>query len=159
MLIPRAWHRMILRLLAIKVHVVGEPSTSRPLLIVSNHVSWTDVMVIGSVADVHFIARGDMAHWPVMGTIGRLRRTVFIERGSRKRSAEQTAEIAGFVRRGDVLVLFAEGTTGDAAPFSPSKTSLFAALYPAGEPERPLRDSPAGIGRLSAVVWRPAGAS
>ncbi|NMG40417.1 1-acyl-sn-glycerol-3-phosphate acyltransferase [Chelativorans sp. ZYF759] len=127
--IPRAWHRLILRLLAIKVHVVGKPSTSRPLLIVSNHVSWTDVMVIGSVADVHFIARGDMAHWPVMGTIGRLRRTVFIERGSRRRSAEQTAEIAELLKRGDVLVLFAEGTTGDGSTVLPFKTALFAALY------------------------------
>ncbi|MCG6114264.1 MAG: 1-acyl-sn-glycerol-3-phosphate acyltransferase [Mesorhizobium sp.] len=136
--IPRAWHRMILRLLAIKVQLVGEPSTARPLLIVSNHVSWTDVMVIGSVADVHFIARGDMAHWPVMGTIGRLRRTVFIERGSRKRSAGQTAEIAEFLQRGDVLVLFAEGTTGDGSTILPFKTSLFAALYPGDELERPF---------------------
>lgn len=136
--IPRAWHCMILRLLAIKVYVVGKPSTSRPLLIVSNHVSWTDVMVIGSVADVHFIARGDMAHWPVMGTIGRMRRTVFIERGSRKRSAEQTAEIAEFLKRRDVLVLFAEGTTGDGSTILPFKTSLFAALYPADDPDRPF---------------------
>ncbi|MGY6709074.1 MAG: lysophospholipid acyltransferase family protein [Rhizobiaceae bacterium] len=135
--IPRAWHRMILRLLAIKVHVVGEPSRARPLLLVSNHVSWTDVMVIGSVADVHFIARGDMAHWPVMGTVGRLRRTVFIERGSRRRSAEQTAEIAEFLRRGDVLVLFAEGTTGDGSTILPFKTSLFAALY-AEDASRPF---------------------
>lgn len=137
-LIPRAWHRMILRLLAIKVHAVGTPATERPLLIVSNHVSWTDVMIIGSLADVHFIARGDMAHWPVMGTIGRLRRTVFIERGSRRRSAEQTAEIAEFLERGDVLVLFAEGTTGDGTTILPFKSSLFAALYRDEDPSRPF---------------------
>ena len=136
--IPRAWHRMILRLLAIRVNVIGAPSTERPLLIVSNHVSWTDVMIVGSVADVHFVARGDMAHWPVMGTIGRLRRTVFIERGSRRRSAEQTSEIAEFLRRGDVLVLFAEGTTGDGSTILPFKTSLFAALYRDGEPSHPF---------------------
>lgn len=136
--IPRAWHQMILRLLAIRVRVVGTPSDERPLLLVSNHVSWTDIMIIGSVADVHFIARGDMADWPVMGTIGRLRRTIFIERGSRRRSAEQTAEIAAFLDRGDVLVLFAEGTTGDGGTVLPFKTSLFAALYRDGEPSQPF---------------------
>lgn len=138
---PRLWHRLILRLLAMKVHVKGAPATQRPLLIVSNHVSWTDVMVIGSVADVHFIARGDMAHWPVMGTIGRLRGTVFVERQSRRRAAEQAAEIAGFVEAGKVLVLFAEGTTGDGNAVLPFKSTLFASLYRAsrdGADERPF---------------------
>jgi len=126
---PRLWHRLILRLLAMKVNVTGAPAMDRPLLIVSNHVSWTDVMVIGSVADVHFIARGDMANWPVMGTIGRLRGTVFVERESRRRAADQAAEIAAFLEAGKVLVLFAEGTTGDGNAVLPFKSTLFASLY------------------------------
>jgi hypothetical protein len=123
----RALAPLILRLLAMKVHVTGAPSTDRPLLIVSNHVSWTDVMVIGSVGDVHFIARGDMAHWPVMGTIGRLQRTSSSSvvapprRPSRRPRSPRP-------RAGKVLVLFAEGTTGDGNTVLPFKTSLFAAL-------------------------------
>jgi lyso-ornithine lipid O-acyltransferase len=124
---PRLWHRMILGLLAMKVHVAGAPAPDRPLLIVSNHVSWSDIMVIGSVVDVYFIARGDMARWPVMGKLAKLQRTIFVERGDRRRSGEQAGEIARRLEAGDTLVLFAEGTTGDGNTVLPFKTSLFAA--------------------------------
>ena len=61
----------------------------------SNHISWTDILVIGSRGDVSFIAKSDLAGWPVFGLLARLQRTVFVERERRGNSGEQASEIAG----------------------------------------------------------------
>jgi 1-acyl-sn-glycerol-3-phosphate acyltransferase len=144
---PRLWHKMILRLLAMKVYVTGKLAEERPLLIASNHISWSDIMVIGSVADVHFIARGDMARWPVLGRLAKLQRTIFVERQARRRSGEQAGEIAERLKAGEMLVLFAEGTTGDGNTVLPFKTTLFAAAgLAAGEGEgRPITVQPVAV--------------
>ena len=65
--VPRLWHKSILWALGFRVHVVGSVSPKRPLLIVANHVSWTDIGVLGSIADVSFIAKAQMQGWPLMG--------------------------------------------------------------------------------------------
>ena len=124
---PRLWHRLVLRLLGLRVRTVGEPAAARPLLIAANHISWTDVMVLGSLADVHFIAKSELASWPVLGTLARLQRTVFVEREARRKSGEQAGTIAERLSRGDPMVLFAEGTTSDGDRVMPFKSTLFAA--------------------------------
>jgi lyso-ornithine lipid O-acyltransferase len=129
---PRLWHRMILRLVGLRVSVRGAPSPRWPLLIAANHISWTDIMAIGSVMDVHFIARGDMAQWPVMGTLARLQRVIFVRRDQRRTSSAQAGEIAERLDEGGALVLFAEGTTGDGNIVLPFKSTLFAAASLAG---------------------------
>ena len=101
--------------------------TDRPLLIASNHISWTDIMVIGSLADVSFIARSDVAGWPFIGAISRLQRTVFVERNRKRSSGDQAGEIAGRLASNDALVLFAEGSTGDGNHLLPFKSTLFGA--------------------------------
>lgn len=140
--LPRLWHRMVLRTLGIRVHLSGAPETARPLLIVSNHVSWTDILVLGSVADVHFVAKSDMARWPVFGALARLQRTVFVERDRRHGSRKQAAELAGRLGRGDALVLFPEGTTSNGNAVLPFKSTLFGAVGTAF----------AGDGAVAAVV-------
>src|SRR5690606_17950890 len=106
---PKLWHRLICRALGIRVRMKGRLAEGRPLLIASNHVSWTDVMVLGSIAPVHFIARGDLANWPVMGTLSKLARTVFIDRERKNTAPEQARQIADRLSSGDPMVLFAEG--------------------------------------------------
>jgi len=122
---PRLWHRMVLRVLGIRLHVHGSLAKQRPLLVASNHISWTDIMVLGSVADVYFIAKSEMAGWPVIGTIARYRRTVFVERERKRKSGEQADEIAARLAHGHPMVLFAEGTTSDGNFVMPFKSSLF----------------------------------
>lgn len=124
---PRLWHRCVLKALGLRVHAVGALSDRRPLLIAANHVSWTDIGVLGSLANVSFIAKSDMAHWPVMGWLATLQRTVFVERERRHRSGNQVNEIARRLKAGDVMVLFAEGTTGDGNAILPFKSTLFGA--------------------------------
>lgn len=124
---PRLWHRFVLWLLGIRVNVHGSLARDRPLLIAANHVSWTDIMVLGSIADVHFIAKSEMAGWPLIGLLAKYQRTVFVDRERRRKSGEQANEIGTRIARGDPMVLFAEGTTGDGNRILPFKSTLFGA--------------------------------
>ncbi|MEP9372088.1 lysophospholipid acyltransferase family protein [Mesorhizobium sp. KR1-2] len=124
----RRWcNGLILRALGFRVHVTGEISKSRPLLVAANHVSWTDVMVLGSFNDVAFIAKSEMARWPLIGGLTRLQGCIFVERDRKRKSGEQANEIASRLASGDAMVLFAEGTTGDGNLLLPFKSTLFGA--------------------------------
>ena len=123
----RLWHRVNCRALGFRIHQKGELTDKRPLVVASNHVSWTDISVIGSRCDVSFIAKADMAAWPVMGWLARLQRTIFIERERRRTSGAQASEIARRLADGEAVVLFAEGTTGDGNMILPFKSTLFGA--------------------------------
>lgn len=125
--LPRLWHRFIVRILDFRVHVVGDMSAERPLFLAGNHVSWTDIMVIGSVAEVNFIAKQEVKGWPVIGPLSRLQNTVFVDRERRRKSADQASEISLRLKAGDPMFLFAEGSTGDGNILIPFKSTLFGA--------------------------------
>lgn len=141
---PRLFHRITVWLLGIRVHVDGRVSDRRPLLIASNHVSWTDISVLGSLAELSFVAKSDMAGWPILGTFARLQRTVFVERDRKRRSGEQVSELGARLAANDVMVLFAEGSTGDGNFLLPFKSTLFGAAQAA-----------LGIGTASHVFVQP----
>jgi lyso-ornithine lipid O-acyltransferase len=123
--VPVWWHRIVCRVLGIRVIVRGEPSVARPLMLLSNHVSWTDISVLGAVKPLSFIAKSEVRDWPLFGHLAQLQRTVFIDR-NRKRDAGKQAQIIAnrLVHQRDVMVLFAEGTTGDGTHLLPFKSSL-----------------------------------
>jgi 1-acyl-sn-glycerol-3-phosphate acyltransferase len=123
----RLWHRVNVRALGFRIHQKGELTDKRPLVVAANHVSWADISVIGSRCDVSFIAKADMADWPVMGWLARLQRTIFIERERRRTSGKQANEIARRLADGEAVLLFAEGTTGDGNLILPFKSTLFGA--------------------------------
>jgi len=125
--IPHLWHRFILRVLDFRLSVHGGISERRPLLLVANHISWTDIMVMGAVAELHFISKAEVKSWPVFGTFARLQRTVFVEREKKRRSGDQASEIARRLNDDDPMVLFAEGVTSDGNLLMPFKTTLFGA--------------------------------
>jgi 1-acyl-sn-glycerol-3-phosphate acyltransferase len=128
---PRMWHRLVLRLVGMRVHVHGAPASGRPLLIASNHVSWTDIMALGATTDVHFIAKAEVAGWPVFGRLAKLQRTLFVDRARPREAGEQAGAIAERLANGEPMVLFAEGTTSDGNGVLPFKSTLFAAARPA----------------------------
>lgn len=145
--VPRYWHRFTLKVLGIRLRVHGEMAPVRPLLLASNHTSWADIMAIGSVADIHFIAKADMIHWPVMGWLTTLQRTVFVERQRRGRSGKQANEIGERLAAGDPMVLFAEGTTSDGNLLMPFNSTLFGAakMALAATPEGKVYIQPVAI--------------
>lgn len=125
--IPIWWHRLAARLLGMRIHTKGEMVRDRPLLIAANHISWSDIVAFGAVADVSFIAKSEMSDWPVFGWLAKLQNSVFVERENRRKSAKQANEIADRLAAHDAMVLFAEGTTADGNYMLPFKTSLFGA--------------------------------
>ncbi|EFL88373.1 1-acyl-sn-glycerol-3-phosphate acyltransferase [Ahrensia sp. R2A130] len=124
---PVLFHKGLLFLFGVRCHVSNKMPKDRPLLLVSNHVSWLDIVVLGSIAPLSFVAKSDMKSWPVFGQLAQLQRTVFVERGDRRGSAIQAGDIAERMVLNEVMVLFPEGTTTDHNRIEPFKTSLFEA--------------------------------
>src|SRR5689334_5138481 len=104
--LPNFYHRVVCRIVGINIRVVGERVDEKPLMIVSNHVSWLDITVITALAPVIFVAKSEVATWPLFGLLAKLQRSVFVDRNRRLKTAEATAEIAQRLSGGDPVVLF-----------------------------------------------------
>lgn len=124
---PVYFHRYVLFVLGVKVRLKGQLSLERPLLVAANHSSWLDILVISSLHPVSFIAKSEIADWPVFGTLARLQRSVFVERQRRSKTGEVNETIANRLATGDALVLFAEGTTSDGRRILPFRSALLGA--------------------------------
>jgi lyso-ornithine lipid O-acyltransferase len=122
--LPLFFHRVVLLGVGCRVSVSGEPERGRPLLLVSNHVSWLDIPVLGSLFPLHFVAKSEIAGWPVAGSLARLQRTVFVDRNRRQKTGAVGAEMAERMNDGDPVVLFPEGTTGDGNRLLPFRSAL-----------------------------------
>jgi len=96
-------------------------------MLCSNHSSWMDIMVLSAVADVAFIAKIEVAEWPIFGTLAKLQKSVFVVREERRKTGHQANEIAGRMADGEIVVLFPEGTTSDGNRLLEVKSSLFGA--------------------------------
>ena len=124
---PMVFHRYVSRVLDIRRIVRGCPVADRPLMLVANHVSWLDIIVLSAVAPVSFIAKSEVESWGVFGLFARLQRSVFVNRERRTDTGAVNGSIAERLRRGDVMVLFAEGTTGDGVRLQPFRSALLGA--------------------------------
>jgi 1-acyl-sn-glycerol-3-phosphate acyltransferase len=164
--LPMIYHRAILRILDVRVEVRGAVAGERPLLIVSNHISWLDIPVLGAVAQASFVAKSEIRSWPVIGFLATLQRTLFVERERRHRTGKATSEIGARLSGGDAVVLFAEGTTSDGIRVLPFRSALMGAAREASNAEggpvlvQPLavrytrRDGlPIGRAAMQAIAW------
>jgi 1-acyl-sn-glycerol-3-phosphate acyltransferase len=142
--IPHFWQRVAARLIGIRVRIVGTPARP-PLLLASNHVSWIDIVVLSTALPVSFIAKAEVAGWPAVGTLARLQRTVFVDRERKTRTVADGETVARRVDKGDVMVLFAEGTTGDGRRLKPFKSALLGAAGTAVAGEEPVTIQPVAI--------------
>jgi len=123
----RGWHRGALRVAGVRLVVRGAPCTAPGTLIVANHISYVDIPVLGAIAGVDFVAKADIAGWPIMGAIGRMIGTLYVER--RPSAAGQARDaLAARLDAGDRLAMFPEGTTTDGRRVLPFRSAPFAAL-------------------------------
>jgi lyso-ornithine lipid O-acyltransferase len=129
--LPVWFHRIILTLFNVRVVERGTPPSDAPTIVVSNHVSWLDIPVIGSLHPLSFIAKSEVEGWPVIGLFARLQRSVFIDRQRRKATVEVNDALAHRLVKGEALVLFAEGTTSDGNRLLPFRSSLVGAAQTA----------------------------
>ena len=127
--IPHLYHRILCALIGVRIREVGRRSTAAPALILSNHVSWLDICVITALAPVVFVAKSEVAGWPVFGWLAKLQRTIFINRQARHQTGAATREIAARLLGGDAVVLFAEGTSSDGIRVLPFRSSLVGAVH------------------------------
>lgn len=125
--LPLRFHRFAIAVVGVRVTVVGAPSEARPLLIAANHASWLDVSVLGSVCRMSFVAKSEIADWPVFGSLAKLQRTIFVDRARRSATADVNSEMAARMIAGSPVVLFAEGTSSDGNRVLPFRTSLLGA--------------------------------
>lgn len=124
MKVAQLWQRFVCFLIGIRVTVTGKPADDRPLLLLSNHNSWLDIPILASVAPVSFIAKKEVASWPLVGFLAKTQRTVFVDRDRRNATGAQADEVAGRLSKGDIIVLFAEGTSSDGNKVLPFRSAL-----------------------------------
>jgi 1-acyl-sn-glycerol-3-phosphate acyltransferase len=124
---PVIFHRLFLRMFGVRVEVRGALARGAPVLVLSNHVSWLDIAVIGSLAPLSFVAKSEVAGWPVISWFAKLQRTVFIDRARRAHTAHVNEAVGRRLAAGDVIVLFPEGTSSDGNRVLPFRASLVGA--------------------------------
>jgi 1-acyl-sn-glycerol-3-phosphate acyltransferase len=129
--VARLWQRFVVSLIGIRIRVTGEPARERPLLLLANHTSWLDIPILASVAPVSFIAKKEVAGWPVVGFLAKTQRSVFIDRDRRHQAGAQAEEVAARLSKGDIIVLFAEGTSSDGNHVLPFRSALVGAAQQA----------------------------
>ncbi len=122
--IPPLYHRGCCHIIGLDVVCSGKISETKPTLFVSNHVSYLDITVLASLMWLSFIAKSEIAAWPLFGLLAKLQRSVFVERRP-ARTAHHRDAIGARLDAGDRLVLFAEGTSSDGNRVLPFKSALF----------------------------------
>ncbi len=125
--IPTLYHRLVLRLIGVRCTVIGAPASQRPLLLLANHCSWLDISVVGSLMPLSFVAKSEVAGWPLIGLLAKFQRTVFVDRARRHATGAVNREIAERLADGDPVVLFAEGTSSDGNRILPFRSALVGA--------------------------------
>lgn len=126
----RTYHAVLCRLIGMKVQVVGSPAAAPGTLYVSNHSSWLDILVLGGVLEAAFVSKAEVGEWPVVGTVARLGRTVFVSR-KRNHTGREASEIRDRLQAGDSIILFPEGTSNDGTRVLPFRSSFLAAAQDA----------------------------
>jgi len=128
---PCFYHRWCCRILGLKIRRIGQPAATRPILFAANHVSYIDITVLGALIPGSFVAKTEVARWPLFGQLAKLQRSVFVDRKVHS-TARQRDAISERLARRDALILFPEGTSGDGNRVLPFKSALFgAATHPA----------------------------
>jgi lyso-ornithine lipid O-acyltransferase len=125
---PCFYHRLCCRIIGLELDVRGAPAAHRPTLFVANHSSYTDITVLGALIEGSFVAKTEVARWPLFGRLARLQRSVFVDRRVRS-TRDQRGSMADRLHDGDNLILFPEGTSSDGLRVLPFKSALFGAAH------------------------------
>ncbi len=121
--LPRFYHRLTCRIIGLDVKVKGRRSWVAPTLFVSNHSSYFDIPVLGSLIEGSFVAKTEVGSWPVFGWLSKLQRTVYVDR-RRGTTRRQRDDLQQRLDAGDNLILFPEGTSNDGNRVLPFRSAL-----------------------------------
>lgn len=134
----RWWAATLLERIGVELRLVGTPAEGAVLL-VSNHVSWLDILAIHAVCPrASFVSKADIQHWPLISRLAAAADTIFLER-ERKRDARRVVDaVADALRAGRLVAVFPEGTTGDGRSLLPFHANLLQAAIATGTPVQPM---------------------
>lgn len=132
------WGRTMLERFGIELKVIGTPAPAGPMLLVSNHISWVDILALQAVCPCRFVAKADVARWPLVGTVVTGGGTIYVKRESRRDAMRVVERMAEALKDGYVLAVFPEGTTGDGSSVLPFHSGLIQAAISAGAPVQPV---------------------
>ncbi len=134
----KAWSRALVWLCGVRIDILGQPRMKGAELWVSNHVSWIDIFILAGVRSVFFVAKSEIRSWPVVGWLVAKVGTVFLQRGQRQSIRKVGEEMQQRFGRGEVIGLFAEGTTSTGFDVLPFHGSLFDPAIRAGVDIQPV---------------------
>lgn len=130
------WYRRFLRIMGIEVDTLGTKPTGG-CLVAANHVSWMDIMILGSLLDAAFVSKAEIGQWPVVGRFARHTGTVFLPRGAGQTQAT-TQRLSAALKAQRAVILFPEATTNGALLPTRFYPRLFAAAVETGAPVQPI---------------------
>jgi 1-acyl-sn-glycerol-3-phosphate acyltransferase len=154
----RAWHRAVLRALRIQLEITGGDRFAAPaagILVVSNHVSWLDLVVLGAVQPLRMVAKSEIRDWPVVGPLARRSGTIFVDRERLSTLPRTVAAISRELAGGAAIGVFPEGTTWCGLATGRFRPAVFQAALDSATPVRPvaLRYCLAGTGATTVASF------
>jgi len=119
----RFWSRGLCRVFGIRVELSG-PAPAPPFFLVSNHLSYIDIIVLGTAVPCVFVAKAEIDRWPLFGALCRSVNTIFIDRKAKRELPRVTAEIETTLAAGQGVVIFPEGTSWAGDRVLPFRSAL-----------------------------------
>ncbi|MGC9363216.1 MAG: lysophospholipid acyltransferase family protein [Fidelibacterota bacterium] len=157
------WGRLFIRILGIHVHLVGSDNLQKKenYCIVSNHLSYLDILVYAACFPVLFVSRHDVKYWPLLGAIAWVRGSVFVDRsiiGTKERP--YVKQITDYLRQGFNVLIFPEGKTSNGGGVLPFKKTVFSCPARAEVPILPItlrythiNHEPFSVANRDRVCW------
>lgn len=152
----RRWARIAARVVGLEVEIAGD-APRPPFVLVANHLSYLDILALLTELDGVFVAKSEIAGWPILGVLARSTGTIFVERARKSQLPQVLEQVVQALGRGNGVVFFPEGTSSRGATVLPFKASLFEVALRTGLPvhtaslryEAPRDSQPAWL----SVAW------
>jgi 1-acyl-sn-glycerol-3-phosphate acyltransferase len=130
----RKWCQQLLGIFQMRLSVIGaEQLEDAHYLMAANHISWIDIHVINAFKPHYFVAKSEVASWPIFGWMAKQLGTLFIERGKASSIRKMVPELAAQLGK-KAICIFPEGTSTDGWQVAPFKPNLFEAAIVASAP-------------------------
>jgi 1-acyl-sn-glycerol-3-phosphate acyltransferase len=117
------WARMFVRIAGLRITTYGTPP-SRPFFLVSNHLTYMDIPALRSVVDAVFVAKGEIAGWPLAGKIVHDMGNIYVDRRNKRDIPRAGLDVIKALDRGEGVIIFPEGTTSDGSRILPFNSSF-----------------------------------
>ncbi|WP_051378096.1 lysophospholipid acyltransferase family protein [Derxia gummosa] len=136
------WSRLMLRACGVRRLPARVAPEAAPgfagALVLANHVSWLDILVLAALHPTHFVSKSEVGDWPLIGAMAKRMGTLFIERGRRHAVHSMIKLMATTLGKGESCTVFPEGTTGDGTTLLPFHANLLQAAVESGAPVQPV---------------------